>query len=947
MGFLGRFDRIVRWMGFFASIAGRLRRERGVALTTGPGGAVRGAAPRFAERGGLFEPLEPRLLLSAQIVTGTALDTFVSPGEELAVEVDFDTDSLQSPDGTRTTGLGFRLHFDSTEMNFKAGTEVERGDFAQDPLGLAAWRDLSQGTASVVHDAAGEKLDFQGVDGSNTGILELELTVANPDLDHTLAFDLLDNGAGGAPGAQVLVGSSSGADDLTLPGQPGVGVGRNLVNFNPAGHSNVFIQFRSETPSASLDNVEVSNFPREVFQAGSPGFLGIDVQPETPEISDGDPETDSVILFAWQDINAEWPGVDPASLPLSLAKVDFLTTGDFDGGEVRFTEIDTAPGFDFQSEPATLTANQVGGQVWLDRDEDGERETGDSGLSNVSVRLFEDVDGDGVAEPDEDDGAFIAEAMTDASGSYVFEGITPGDYFLQVVEPQHFSLTQASEDSEPDPATGFSGTFPVTSGQDLGRDAGLVLDEGAVLLELSSSFLSAGETGQTLSLNAFGGAQVQGAELRLEVEDGASGPPVTSVDLSGPETLFEGGSQQDTLDGGSNERIRLSTVSLASGPVAAEGLLGTLTFDTTGFSGGDSFELSLAGVTVDGQAGDTELQDANGDPLPTVLFGPGQSSTTITLGQAQVVGRHLFHNASSFDGDDPAVNADDDGAIATGKSALLPGQTATAANYTSRSTGITGVMVDVQGLADPAGLDAGDFILEVGNSDNLQDFQVAPAPAEVVVREGAGADGSDRVTLTWANGSITGQWLRVEVRPTAGTGLAEADTFFFGSAPGEALNNPGDAIVNSQDELLARNNTRSPLDPAPIDFAFDFNRDRLVNSQDQIISRTSRTSPLTALELITAPVSGSGGGSGGDPVFASSPPEEDPSRAGGGAGSSGFVFGVFDLKVLASAALVSGGAVDGVSMGRFEGPGFDVELSQRYLPGGDGFQAGMAVESVG
>jgi hypothetical protein len=51
----------------------------------------------------------------------------------------------------------------------------------------------------------------------------------------------------------------------------------------------------------------------------------------------------------------------------------------------------------------------------------------------------------------------------------------------------------------------------------------------------------------------------------------------------------------------------------------------------------------------------------------------------------------------------PAANDFDDGAIATDKVALPPGQTGTFANYTSYPRGINGIMVDIQGLADPAG----------------------------------------------------------------------------------------------------------------------------------------------------------------------------------------------------------------------------------------------------
>ena len=56
-----------------------------------------------------------------------------------------------------------------------------------------------------------------------------------------------------------------------------------------------------------------------------------------------------------------------------------------------------------------------------------------------------------------------------------------------------------------------------------------------------------------------------------------------------------------------------------------------------------------------------------------------------------MVGRQIFYNNSAFD--DPATGGSDDDAIATDKEALLPGETAGFANYTSYSRGINGIKV--------------------------------------------------------------------------------------------------------------------------------------------------------------------------------------------------------------------------------------------------------------
>src|SRR5665213_3659667 len=115
-------------------------------------------------------------------------------------------------------------------------------------------------------------------------------------------------------------------------------------------------------------------------------------------------------------------------------------------------------------------------------------------------------------------------------------------------------------------------------------------------------------------------------------------------------------------------------------------------------------------ITFDQQEGLIGLNVANTPTTPTVLS------------------RHVFYNNSSFDGNNPAANAADAGAIAWDKSPLLPGQTASFANYTSYSKGINGVMVDVSGLPATTLSAAADFSFKVGNSSAAGGWVAAPAP---------------------------------------------------------------------------------------------------------------------------------------------------------------------------------------------------------------------------
>jgi len=242
--------------------------------------------------------------------------------------------------------------------------------------------------------------------------------------------------------------------------------------------------------------------------------------------------------------------------------------------------------------------------------------------------------------------------------------------------------------------------------------------------------------------------------------------------------------------------------------------------------------------------------DWGNDSASWIDAGPSPGMV-LPSGEAQVVGRYVFYNNS------PGFGSADN-AIAADKPALLPGQTATFANYTSYALGINGVMIDVAGLPDSATLDQHDFEFRVGNDDDPDAWNEATLPTSITISSHAGYGGSDRVKITWADGAILNRWLQVTVLSTANTGLNSPDVFYFGNAVGESGDSTADAKVNAADVLLARNNARNLLNPAPIDFRYDFNRDRRVNATDMLLARDNQTHFLSALKLINVPESGGG-----------------------------------------------------------------------------------------
>ncbi|MEZ6061917.1 MAG: integrin alpha [Planctomycetaceae bacterium] len=236
---------------------------------------------------------------------------------------------------------------------------------------------------------------------------------------------------------------------------------------------------------------------------------------------------------------------------------------------------------------------------------------------------------------------------------------------------------------------------------------------------------------------------------------------------------------------------------------------------------------------------------------------------------ATIAGRHIFYNNSAYDFDsDPltapfgtgsaAADANDDFAIATDKSALQAGSKATFANYTSFSNGINGIMVDIADLAGTPTVS--DFQFRIGNDNNPTGWSAAPAPTSITVRSGAGAGGSDRVTLIWPNNVIQKTWLQITVLATPNTGLASDDVFYFGNAIGETGDAPtANAFVNAVDRTRILNNPKTFLNRATVTDLHDINRDSLVNAIDRTIALNNGTTFLTDLNLIDL----TGGGGGG------------------------------------------------------------------------------------
>ena len=229
-----------------------------------------------------------------------------------------------------------------------------------------------------------------------------------------------------------------------------------------------------------------------------------------------------------------------------------------------------------------------------------------------------------------------------------------------------------------------------------------------------------------------------------------------------------------------------------------------------------------------------------------------------TLEQRQLLstvsGAYLFYNNSAFDGKNAAISASDDAAIATDKQPLRELQSASFANYSSYSRGLNGLMIDI---ANPNGTPTlGDFVFRAGNDANDPfAWSAAPAPSSFAIRQGAGANGADRIEFTWNDASaVKGKWLQVTVRANERTSVFANDTFYFGSAIGEVGDKTGTTRVDATDMLLVRNNRTSGTSQAAVSNRYDINRDKIVDMNDVMAVRNNITDFRSDLKLVTAPL---------------------------------------------------------------------------------------------
>ncbi len=191
--------------------------------------------------------------------------------------------------------------------------------------------------------------------------------------------------------------------------------------------------------------------------------------------------------------NAWTIGTLAAGQTVTLTVTATVTTG---GSKTNYAEVTAANQVDTDSIPnngstteddddqASLTPTAaIGDYVWLDRNVNGQQDSGEFGIDNLTVQLFDSTGTTLIATTFTGDDPNLSGTQ---QGYYEFKGLVPGDYVIQFFTGSGYdTFTLANtgldaSDSDADATTGRTGVYTLASG-----DFNQTVDAGLKPIDLS------------------------------------------------------------------------------------------------------------------------------------------------------------------------------------------------------------------------------------------------------------------------------------------------------------------------------------------------------------------------------------------------------------------------------------------------------------------------------
>jgi large repetitive protein len=298
------------------------------------------------------------------------------------------------------------------------------------------------------------------------------------------------------------------------------------------------------------------------------------------------------------------------------------------------------------------TAN-IGDRIFTDTNSNGTFDGTDSGIAGVTVRLVDDVNNNGVVDAGE---RVLAIDTTDVNGNYLFTGVLPGNYIVQVTDTGGVlgtgrTYTTAGGNTNPNADVTQIGSTNLAIDFGLNNRAPVNVVPGAQTMP---------EDG-TLNITGVSTSDPDGnlSTTQLTVTNG-----VLNVSLAGGATISAGANGSSTLTlSGTAAQINAALASISYQPTTnyfGPAVLTVRSTDVAGLQDTDTVNITVNPVNdppVDGNETNTVTED-----------------TTLTV--ADGAAGDLLNNATDVDGGTPVITQF---TVAGNPTSFTAGQTATIA----------------------------------------------------------------------------------------------------------------------------------------------------------------------------------------------------------------------------------------------------------------------------
>ncbi|TWT99975.1 Serine-aspartate repeat-containing protein I precursor [Botrimarina colliarenosi] len=399
-----------------------------------------------------FELLEGRRLLAtdlAQIagfvrndLDNDGVDDVVAVSQQVELFLDNGTtpgvfDLGDTSQGTTTTNASGAYSFDGlvagdyfVRVNPTTGTQTRSGENVSALISFDATE--AMGTTNLTIDAfdtaqsanastAGltTASDADGVNAGDGGARDLLANIVSGSGEIALVSDFVGTGilnlatTGNVRGAASVVWDGADGDAETVDAG-----GLSLDLSNSGANSAIELQ-------AAADRAGASVTVRLYSGAGNVSEATVTIVDDDAAIDGDADESISIPFTSFTTVSGA--GVDLSDVGAIEVEFDF----DAPGFESLDAQVDVVGVLGYTTKTADFTVlneMSLGDQVWLDLDNDGVFDPGETGVAGVALTLFEDSDGDDSISGETQ----VGTATTASDGTYLFSSLLPGDYLVRV-----------------------------------------------------------------------------------------------------------------------------------------------------------------------------------------------------------------------------------------------------------------------------------------------------------------------------------------------------------------------------------------------------------------------------------------------------------------------------------------------------------------------------------